>query len=162
MMLSNASSTASAPSTSTSTSGSGSVQIVNNLDTIVYLWSTSGSSSEMQTLSSGGGTYSEAWHTQSSGGGISIKMATTESESSVLQFEYTGDGETLYWDLSSINLDSDSEFITAGFSATPDDSSCSSVSCSAGDTDCAESYQEAGDTDTNSCSASAGITVTLG
>ncbi|KAE8332660.1 hypothetical protein BDV39DRAFT_166657 [Aspergillus sergii] len=154
-----ASSSASA-SASTSASGSGNVQIVNNLGSTVYLWSTSASASEAQTISSGG-TYSEAWKTESTGG-ISIKMATTDSETSVLQFEYTADGDTVYWDLSSINLDSDSEFITAGFSATPSDSSCSSASCSAGDTDCADSYQQPDDTDTNSCSASAGITVTLG
>ncbi|KAE8381860.1 hypothetical protein BDV26DRAFT_254764 [Aspergillus bertholletiae] len=89
-------------------------------------------------------------------------MATTDSESSVLQFEYTADGDTLYWDLSSINLDSDSEFITAGFAATPNDSSCTAATCSAGDTDCADSYQEPDDTNTNSCSSSAGITLTLG
>ncbi|KAE8348867.1 hypothetical protein BDV28DRAFT_142541 [Aspergillus coremiiformis] len=89
-------------------------------------------------------------------------MATTKSVASVLQFEYTVSSETLYWDLSSIDLHADSEFVTAGFSATPNDSSCSAASCAAGDTNCAESYQEANDTDTNSCSLSAGITVTLG
>ncbi|KNG83845.1 GPI anchored cell wall protein [Aspergillus nomiae NRRL 13137] len=155
-----ATSSSASASASASTSGSGSVQIVNNLGSTVYLWSTSDTSSEAQTISSGA-TYSEAWKTESTGG-ISIKMATTDSETSVLQFEYTADGDTVYWDLSSINLDSGSEFITAGFSATPNDSSCSSASCSAGDTNCAESYQQPDDTDTNSCSASAGITVTLG
>ncbi|KAE8140189.1 hypothetical protein BDV38DRAFT_27437 [Aspergillus pseudotamarii] len=148
------------PSASASAGGSGSVNIVNNLGSTVYLWSTSDSSSDTQTISSGA-SYSEAWKTESTGG-ISIKMATTDSESSVLQFEYTADGDTVYWDLSSINLGSDSEFITAGFSATPNDSSCSSASCAAGDTNCAQSYQKPDDTDTNSCSASAGITVTLG
>ncbi|KJJ34199.1 GPI anchored cell wall protein [Aspergillus flavus AF70] len=155
-----AASSSSSASASASASGSGNVQIVNNLGSTVYLWSTSDTSSDTQTISSGG-SYSEAWKTESTGG-ISIKMATTDSETSVLQFEYTADGDTVYWDLSSINLDSDSEFITAGFSATPSDSSCSSASCSAGDTDCAASYQQPDDTDTNSCSASAGITVTLG
>ncbi|PIG87400.1 GPI anchored cell wall protein [Aspergillus arachidicola] len=154
------SSSSASASASASASGSGNVQIVNNLGSTVYLWSTSDTASDAQTISSGG-TYSEAWKTESTGG-ISIKMATTDSETSVLQFEYTADGDTVYWDLSSINLGSDSEFITAGFSATPSDSSCSSASCSAGDTDCADSYQQPDDTDTNSCSASAGITVTLG
>jgi hypothetical protein len=64
--------------------------------------------------------------------------------------------------LSSIDMDSDSEFITAGFSATPSDSSCSSVTCAAGDSDCSEVYQESDDVATQSCSATAGITVTLG
>ncbi|KAE8370277.1 hypothetical protein BDV27DRAFT_119583 [Aspergillus caelatus] len=160
-MTANSSTSASASaSPSASASASGSVHIVNNLGSTVYLWSTSDSSSDTQTISSGA-SYSEAWKTESTGG-ISIKMATTDSENSVLQFEYTADGDTVYWDLSSINLGSDSEFITAGFSATPNDSSCSSASCSAGDTNCAQSYQKPDDTDTNSCSASAGITVTLG
>lgn len=89
-------------------------------------------------------------------------MATTESQASVLQFEYTKASDTLYWDLSAIDMDSDSEFITAGFSATPSDASCSSVTCAAGESDCSEVYQESDDVATQSCSATAGITVTLG
>jgi len=158
--------TATATSTSTSasstSSSSGSVQIVNNLDTDVYLWSTSLDSGSMQTLNSGGGTYSEHWQINPDGGGISIKMSTSTNEDSVLQFEYTENGETLYWDLSSINLDSDSDFVTKGFSVTPSDSSCSSATCEAGDTDCAASYQHPDDTATNSCSTSAQYVLTLG
>ncbi|GIC85998.1 putative GPI anchored cell wall protein [Aspergillus udagawae] len=153
-------STSASPSATTSSS-SGSVQIVNNLDSTVYLWSTSDTSSAMQTIASGE-TCSETYQTNSNGGGISIKMATTESQASVLQFEYTKDSDTLYWDLSAIDMDSDSEFIKAGFSATPSDSSCTSVTCAAGDSDCSEVYQESDDVATQSCSATAGITVTLG
>jgi hypothetical protein len=116
----------------------------------------------MQTLSAGGGTYTEQWRTNSDGGGISIKMATTTSESSVLQFEYTKSDNTLWWDLSSINLDSDSEFISSGFAVTTDDSSCSTASCAADDTDCADSYQNPDDVDTRSCSSSAAFTMTIG
>jgi hypothetical protein len=153
-------STSASPSATTNSS-SGSVQIVNNLDSTVYLWSTSDTSSAMQTITSGE-TYSETYQTNSNGGGISIKIATTESQASVLQFEYTKDSDTLYWDLSAIDMDSDSEFITAGFSATPSDSSCTSVTCAAGDGDCSEVYQESDDVATQSCSATAGITFTLG
>ncbi|KAL2824280.1 hypothetical protein BDW59DRAFT_147756 [Aspergillus cavernicola] len=156
------STTSSAPSSSSSSSasndGSGSVNIINNLNETVYL---SGSSST-KTLNSGGGSYTENWQTTSDGSGISIKMSTTQGENSVLQFEYTNDGETLFWDLSCIDLDSNSAFVKAGFSATPDDSSCSAVTCAAGDTNCAEAYQESNDEDTNSCSSGAGFTVTLG
>ncbi|OOQ83527.1 antigenic thaumatin domain protein [Penicillium brasilianum] len=148
-------------STSTSTSTGNGINIVNNLDQTVYLWSTSDTSSDMQTLTSGS-TYTETWRTNSDGGGISIKMATSTSESSVLQFEYTKSDETLWWDLSSINLDSDSEFITSGFAVTTDDSSCTTASCAAGDTDCADSYQNPDDVDTRSCSASAAFTMTIG
>eukprot|EP01084_Bolivina_argentea_P165884 288110_1 len=88
----------------------GGIQIVNNMDTDVYLWTTSSGSSSMKTLSSGGGDYSEDWDTNSNGGGISIKMSTTQDESSVLQFEYTQNGDTLFWDMSSIDLDSSSDF----------------------------------------------------
>ncbi|KAK9601799.1 hypothetical protein V6Z92_001844 [Aspergillus fumigatus] len=151
----------SSASPSATTSSSGSVQIVNKLDTTVYLWSTSDTSSAMQTIASGE-TYTETYRTNSNGGGISIKMATTESQASVLQFEYTKASDTLYWDLSAIDMDSDSEFITAGFSATPSDASCSSVTCAAGESDCSEVYQESDDVATQSCSATAGITVTLG
>ncbi|OJJ94773.1 hypothetical protein ASPACDRAFT_127929 [Aspergillus aculeatus ATCC 16872] len=157
------SSSSASASSSSSTSGGGSVSIVNNMNSTVYLWSTATDtgSSSMQSLSSGGGSYSENWQ-KTSDGGVSIKLSTTQDESSVLQFEYTSDGETLYWDLSSINLDKDSAFVTAGFSATPSDSSCSSVTCSAGDSDCSASYQQPDDTDTNSCTTSSGITLTLG
>jgi hypothetical protein len=156
------STTTAATSTSTSTSSSGNgINIVNNLNQTVYLWSTSDTSSDMQTLTAGG-TYTEQWRTNSDGGGISIKMATTTRESSVLQFEYTKSDDTLWWDLSSINLDSDSEFISSGFAVTTDDSSCSTASCAAGDTDCADSYQNPDDVDTRSCSSSAAFTMTIG
>ncbi|KAJ5387888.1 Secreted thaumatin-like protein calA [Penicillium cosmopolitanum] len=156
-----ASGSASASASPTSSTGSG-INIVNNMDQDIYIWSTSDSTSGMQTLSSGGGTYTESWRTNSDGGGISIKMATSESEDSVLQFEYTKGDDTLWWDLSSINLASDSLFISSGFAVTTDDSSCSSATCSAGDTDCADSYQQSDDVDTFSCSTSAAFTLNLG
>lgn len=145
-----------------SSSSSGNVQFVNNLDSDIYLWTTSSESGSMQTLSSGGGTYSENWQTNSNGGGISIKLSTTQNEDSVLQFEYTVDSDTLYWDLSSINLDSSSDFIKSGFSVKPSDSSCKSATCEAGDVDCADSYQHPDDVNTLSCSVDAQYVVTLG
>jgi len=141
---------------------SGNVQFVNNMGSDIYLWTTSSDAGSMKTLSSGGGTYSEEWQTNSNGGGISIKLSTSQNEDSVLQFEYTVDSDTLYWDLSSINLDSSSEFIKNGFSVTPSDSSCNSATCAAGDTNCADSYQHPDDVNTNSCSTDAQYTVTLG
>jgi hypothetical protein len=116
----------------------------------------------MQTMKSGGGDYSEKWNTNSNGGGISIKMSTSESEDSVLQFEYTQDGSTIYWDMSSIDLDSTSDFVKSGFTVEPSDSSCTSVSCAAGDAGCKEAYQKPDDVATNSCSLDAGFTLTLG
>ncbi|KAL3457684.1 hypothetical protein BJX64DRAFT_268453 [Aspergillus heterothallicus] len=161
-------SSASPSSTSGASSSGGGVTITNNLNSTVYLWSTSSSSSSGsggQSLSSGG-SYTESWQ-KTSDGGVSIKMSTTEGdESSVLQFEYTNDGDTLYWDLSSINLDADSAFVTAGFSATPDGggsgSSCEALTCSAGDSDCTASYQNPDDEDTHSCDSSVQMALTLG
>jgi hypothetical protein len=143
-------------------SSSGSVQIVNNYDTDIYVWSTSAESGDMQTIKSGGGTYSENWQTNPNGGGISIKMSTSESKDSVLQFEYTLDSDKLFWDLSSINMDSSSEFVKNGFSAIPSDSSCSTATCEAGDSNCAQSYQHPDDVNTLSCSTDAQYTLTLG
>ncbi|CAI7652818.1 unnamed protein product [Penicillium crustosum] len=137
-------------------SSGGSLQIVNNLDTNVYLWTTSSDSGSMKTLSTGD------WVTNSNGGGISIKMSTSESEDSVLQFEYTQDGDTLYWDMSSIDLDSTSEFVKSGFTVVPSDSSCKTVSCAAGDADCSDAYQLPDDVNTYSCSLDATFTLTLG
>ena len=145
-----------------STSTSTGINIINNLNQPVYLWSTSDTTSAMQTLPANGGTYTEQWHTNSDGGGISIKMATTTSENSVLQFEYTESEGTLWWDLSSINLDSDSEFVSSGFAVTTDDSNCSAASCAPGDKDCADSYQNPDDLDTRNCASSAAFTMTLG
>ncbi|KAL4861688.1 hypothetical protein BDV12DRAFT_190919 [Aspergillus spectabilis] len=120
------------------------------------------STEPMQTISSGGGSYTENWETTTDGSGISIKMSTTQDESSVLQFEYTNDGQTLYWDLSPIDLDQDSAFVKSGFSATPVDESCAAVTCAAGDADCSAAYQTSDDEATNSFSYGAGITVSLG
>lgn len=145
----------------TATGGSG-VKIYNNLDETVYLWTTSNVSSDMETLEAKGGAYYEDWQINSDGGGISIKLATTTDEISVLQFEYTKEDETIWWDMSSINLDKTSAFVTNGFSVTSNDASCSTVTCDAGDADCSESYQHPDDIDTRSCSSSAAFTLKLG
>jgi hypothetical protein len=142
-------------------SGDGGIQIVNKLGTDVYLWTTASDPGTMKTLSDGG-DYSEGWTTNSNGGGISIKMSTTESQDSVLQFEYTQDGDTFFWDMSSIDLDETSEFIKGGFTAAPSDSSCRSATCAPGDASCAESYQNPDDVNTYSCSKGSSFTLTLG
>lgn len=141
---------------------SGNVQFVNNMGSDIYLWTTSSDPGSMKALTSGGGSYSEEWQTNSNGGGISIKLSTTENEDSVLQFEYTVDSDTLYWDLSSINLDSSSDFIKSGFSVKPSDPSCKAATCEPGDANCADSYQHPDDVNTLSCSVDAQYIVTLG
>ncbi|KAJ6123988.1 hypothetical protein N7471_011305 [Penicillium samsonianum] len=142
-------------------SGSGGLQIVNNMGKDLYLWTTSSDAGSMKTLSTGG-DYSEGWTTNSNGGGISIKISTSETKDSVLQFEYTQDGSTLFWDMSSIDLDATSDFVKSGFTVVPSDSSCKSVSCAAGDANCKDAYQLPDDVNTYSCSLSSGFTLTLG
>ncbi|KAJ5803988.1 uncharacterized protein N7518_000291 [Penicillium psychrosexuale] len=153
-----ASSTASA-STPTAT-GSG-VTIVNNLEDTVYLWVVTEDPGEMQTVAPGE-SFSDTWLTNSNGGGISIKMSTTEVCDDVLQFEYTQSGDILFWDLSSINLVKTSTFVTAGFGVTISDESCPTATCAAGDADCIESYQQPDDVNTLACSLDAAYTLTLG
>ncbi|KAJ6027973.1 hypothetical protein N7540_003549 [Penicillium herquei] len=156
-----ASSTSDVVESATATSGSG-VQIYNNMNETVYLWTTSDVSEGMNTLIPKGGSYYETWQINSDGGGISIKMGTDTEEQSVLQFEYTKEDETLWWDMSSINLDKDSAIVKYGFAVTSNDDSCSTVTCDGGDADCSESYQHPDDIDTLSCTSSAAFVLTLG
>ena len=140
--------------------GSG-VTIVNNLEDTVYLWVVTEDPGEMQTVAPGE-SFSDTWLTNSNGGGISIKMSTTEVCEDVLQFEYTQSGDILFWDLSSINLDKTSTFVSAGFGVTISDASCPTATCAAGDADCIESYQQPDDVNTLACGIDAAYTLTLG
>ncbi|KAJ5181078.1 hypothetical protein N7491_000633 [Penicillium cf. griseofulvum] len=150
------SSTSSAPAAT----GSG-VTIVNNLPQTVYLWVVTENPGEMQTLASGE-TFTDTWLTNSNGGGISIKMSTTQVCDDVLQFEYTQSGDVLFWDMSSINLSKTSEFVNAGFHVTISDESCPTSTCAPGDAYCVQSYQHPDDVNTLACGIDAAYTLTLG
>lgn len=145
---------------------SGSVLITNNLDKDIYAWSVSQDVGPMQTLSANGGTYSEAWRTNPNGGGISIKLATDPSQADVLQFEYTQATDTIFWDLSCINMGTDSEFTKYGFSVLPsqgESSSCPSAVCKAGDASCAAAYlQPTDDHATHGCPINTGLSLNIG
>ncbi|KAF4763835.1 hypothetical protein N7455_011014 [Penicillium solitum] len=158
-----ASSTTVAPSsTSSSATATGSgVSIVNNLSDTVYLWVVTETAGEMQTLASGE-TFHDTWLTNSNGGGISIKMSTTEICDDVLQFEYTQSGDILFWDMSSINLLKTSAFVSAGFAVTISDESCPTSTCAPGDADCVQSYQQPDDVNTLACGLDAAYTLTIG
>ncbi|RAK99853.1 putative extracellular thaumatin domain protein [Aspergillus ibericus CBS 121593] len=148
------------------TSSAGGVDIMNNMDsTTVYAWSVSDRVSNMHTLSAGGGSYSESWKTNDDGGGISIKLSTTESQSDVLQFEYTQSGSTIFWDMSCINLGSDSAFTKYGFTVKPseENSDCPTVTCAAGETECSGAYNQPDDNEaTHGCPIDTRFTLTLG
>lgn len=145
---------------------SGSVLITNNLNMDVYAWSVTDSVGPMQTLSANGGTYSEDWQTNPNGGGVSIKLATDPSQSDVLQFEYTQATDTIFWDLSCINMESGSEFTQYGFSVLPSvgaSDSCPSAVCSAGDSNCAAAYLfPTDDHATHGCPIDTGLALTIG
>lgn len=150
---------------SNSTSTGGGVTIVNNMGQTIYLWSVSDSAdSDMVTLTSGGSGYSENWRTNSNGGGISIKMSTTQDQSDVLQYEYTLEDPTIFWDLSCINMGTNSTFTTAGFAVTNDDSgNCPTATCAAGDSACADAYLfPTDDQATHGCPDTVTMTLTIG
>lgn len=127
------------------------IEITNNMDQTIYLWSVSDVSSSMYTINSGE-SYSESWQTNPDGGGVSIKMSLSEDESDVLQYEYTLEDPIIWWDLSLINMDEGSEFTTVGFSVTSDDSSCESATCAPGDLACGAAYLYPTDNDaTHAC-----------
>lgn len=147
-------------------SGGGSVRIVNNLDKTVYAWSVADSVSDMHTLSANGGAYTEKWRINDNGGGISIKLATEPDQSDVLQFEYTQSDDTIYWDMSCIDMEAESEFTKYGFSVTSsahEGKDCPSVNCHAGDTACAEAYlQPKDDHATHGCPIDTAFTLNIG
>ncbi|KAG2419128.1 hypothetical protein HFD88_002232 [Aspergillus terreus] len=144
---------------------SGGVLIVNNLDIPVYAWSVADTVSPMYILPAGGGSYTEQWRTNSNGGGISIKLATDPTQADVLQFEYTEAGDTIFWDMSAINLGLDSVFTDNGFFVAPSaaDSTCPTVNCQAGDKACSEAYlQPYDDHATHGCPINTFLTLSLG
>lgn len=148
------------------TASAGSVSITNNLNQDIYAWSVAQDAGPMQTLSANGGSYSEHWRTNPNGGGVSIKLATHPDQSDVLQFEYTQAPDTIFWDLSCINMGTDSEFTKYGFSVIPstgESSSCPSAVCHAGDSACAAAYLQPDDNAaTHGCPLNTGLALTIG
>ncbi|KAJ5958279.1 uncharacterized protein N7479_005429 [Penicillium vulpinum] len=149
------------PSTSSAAATGSGVSIVNNLSHPVYLWVVTDNPGVMQTLAAGE-TFTDSWLINNNGGGISIKMSTTEVCDDVLQFEYTQSGSVLFWDLSSIDMAKDSPFVTAGFGVTISDESCPTATCAPGDAYCVESYQLPDDVNTLACGLDNAYTLTLG
>ncbi|KAJ5174839.1 Secreted thaumatin-like protein cetA [Penicillium canariense] len=143
----------------------GAVQIVNNLAQPVYAWSVTDVVGPMQILPANGGIYTEAWQTNPNGGGVSIKLATDPSQADVLQFEYTQTPDTIFWDLSCINMGANSQFTQFGFAVVPTDQTgnCPSAICKAGDTACSAAYlQPTDDHATHGCPLNTGLGLTIG
>ena len=140
------------------------IQIVNNLNGPVYLWSVGGHVSDMHTLNSNGGTWSGTWKKLDSGG-VSIKMATKPDKSDVLQFEYTKASDIIWWDLSCIDMGTASEFTKYGFAVHPnkDGGDCQSAVCKAGDKTCSDAYLKPHqDKNTHACQVDTSFTMHIG
>ena len=154
-----------ARNTTSTGGGSGGVEIVNNLEHDVYAWSVSNRAGDMKTLSAGGGSYSEPWHTNSNGGGVSIKLSTQPDQTDVLQFEYTQGGDTIFWDMSCIDMGTDSKFTDYGFTVEPSETgaNCPPVNCHAGDKTCADAYlQPKDDHATHGCPINTSFKMNIG
>ncbi|CAG8948408.1 unnamed protein product [Penicillium salamii] len=143
----------------------GGVKITNNLQQDVYAWSVTDNVGPMQTIKSGGGIYSEDWRTNPNGGGISIKLALDEQQHDVLQFEYTQSGDTIFWDLSCIDMESGNKFTDKGFAVQPseENSSCPKAICKAGDKACSAAYlQPTDDHATHGCPINTALDLSIG
>lgn len=150
-----------------STDGTG-MTIVNNLKIPIYVWSVAETQGEMHTLQPGE-KFSEAYKTNSNGGGVSLKVGLLPALGKVLQLEYTLDGEKLFYDMSSIDLLELTEIIAEGFGLTNNadrnsvaETECEPVVCAGGDKTCAASYQHPDDVATHACPSKYGQVLNVG
>jgi hypothetical protein len=145
--------------------GGGGVKITNHLKQDVYAWSVDGGVGPMETIKSNGGVYDEKWRTNPNGGGISIKLALDQAQHDVLQFEYTAAGDTIFWDVSCIDMDSSNKFTSFGFAVQPsnESSNCPKAICKAGDTACSAAYLvPTDDHATHGCPIDTALELTIG
>lgn len=108
---------------------------------------------------------------ESSPGGVSVKISTVRSNLyhglSQLQFEYKLDlvKSKIWWDFSSINMNSTDHLVYEGFRAevsNPQGSNCKDRICRKGDKECLDSYQTPyDDWAISDCHMSSDVTVTL-
>lgn len=141
---------------------SGGVNIVNNMNQTVYYTSVANQpNNSMIELLAGSSIY-ESWCLPPVGG-VSVKLSTTPDLDNILQFEYTLNEPTIYWDLSCINMDIPSLFTEAGFSVTSDNSDCQSAICTPGENYCTDAYMFPSDNQVvRGCEAATKLTLSLG
>lgn len=140
----------------------GGVTIINNMGQDMYLWSVSNTPAQMMTLAPGQ-TYAETWRINPDGGGISIKVNSVPSLENVLQYEYTLSGDTIFWDVSLINMEVASLLTSLGFEVTSTGAECLSAICPPGDFECAAAYLfPTDDHATHGCPAQTEMTLRLG
>src|SRR5438067_2249235 len=112
----------------TALAGNGRANVNNQCKETAYIWSIADSADAKAVTLAPGGSYSETYRVNNNGGGVSLKMATAESQAEISQFEYTvSDSESkVYYDLSNVN---GYPFKDGGIAITPSDSSCVPITC---------------------------------
>ena len=141
----------------------GQATVLNSCTFPVYLYACSQTPSNCtveSTLAASGGTYAETF-TDPSTGGRSIKIGTTSGEvaKSILQFEYTNDGNgEVSYDLSEVN---GNPFGAYGFALTSNNAACFQEECPAPATDCPNVFTTPTNGAPTNCPVASSIGVTL-
>ncbi|KAK2788683.1 hypothetical protein FQN52_003714 [Onygenales sp. PD_12] len=137
----------------------GTAKIKNQCKDTVHIWSIADTGKVEKQEIKPGGEYSEEYRNNPNGGGISIKMALTEDDSNVSQFEYTLSEPKVFYDLSNID---GYPFSKYGITLTPSDDECPKVKCDPGVELCNEAYnQPYDDHATHGCPSDSDLTMVL-
>ncbi|KAE8140340.1 hypothetical protein BDV38DRAFT_280336 [Aspergillus pseudotamarii] len=148
-----------------STTGLGNVVIVNNMGTTLYLWSVDENEGPMHAVVPGA-SYQETFRLRPDGGGISIKVSTSQDiNGDIIQFEYTQAGEKIFWDVSCVNTKAGSPFYDKGLILLPADiNGCPhAFACFRGDSNCKYVYHKSSDDyATHGCPISTSFNLKLG
>ncbi|KAE8161595.1 hypothetical protein BDV40DRAFT_301236 [Aspergillus tamarii] len=132
-----------------STTGLGNVVIDNNMGTTLYLWSVDAKEGPMHAVVPGA-SYQETYRLRPDGGGISIKVSTSQDiNGDIIQFEYTQAGEKVFWDVSCVNTKAGSPYYDKGIILLPSNTNdCPhAFACFRGDSNCKYVYHKSSDDD---------------
>ena len=128
----------------------------------VYAWSVANvTNATTNSLTPGIGGFAETFRTNPNGGGISLKIATTQNDSIITQFEYTyhTNESNVYYDISNVN---GYPFAEWGIALNPSFTNCSSIVCTPEVLICSNVYNEPNDDyAVKSCDTSSNLTLTL-
>lgn len=127
---------------SSSVNGVGTAFIENWCNSEVYVWSVANVLNDtVNYLAPTIGGFNETYRTNPNSGGISLKIATTEDDSIITQFEYTYNpsNPNVYYDISNVN---GYPFEEWGLALSPSAPNCPSVSCDPGVAICADVYNQ--------------------
>lgn len=132
-----------------STTGLGNVVIDNNMGITLYLWSVDAKEGPMHAVVPGA-SYQETYRLRPDGGGISIKVSTSQDiNGDIIQFEYTQAGEKVFWDVSCVNTKAGSPYYDKGIILLPSNTNdCPhAFACFRGDSNCKYVYHKSSDDD---------------